>query len=74
MSTDKSGSSKASDIDATNAESIQDLTDAQVADADAAKVKGGFNPQPDPPGDTLRSVDPYAVPSAYKKLNPQQHS
>ena len=29
---------------------IEDLTTPKVSDTDATRVKGGFNPQPEPPG------------------------
>lgn len=51
-----------------SSESIEDIDDANV-DADGAEnVKGGFNPQPDPP--KIRGFDPQPDPPFFK--NPIQ--
>jgi hypothetical protein len=43
---------------------IEDLADEQVTSADAEQVKGGFNPQPDPP---KVAVDPVSINAKYVK-------
>jgi hypothetical protein len=53
---------------AAPSDQIQDLGDDIGADA-AEKVKGGFNPQPDPPA-VIRGFDPQPDPPLWR--NPKQ--
>lgn len=55
------------DKTAAGSDPIQDLDDATVVD-DADRVKGGFNPQPDPP--KIRGFDPQPDPPMWR--NPGQ--
>ena len=52
-----------------SSEPIQDLDDANVGTDAADSVKGGFNPQPEPPG-KIRGLDPQPDPPVYR--NPIQ--
>ena len=54
--------------DAAQSEPSQDLDNEISADA-AEKVKGGFNPQPDPPA-MIRGFDPQPDPPLWR--NPKQ--
>ena len=56
------------DKKATGSDPIQDLDDANVGSSDADAVKGGFNPQPDPP--KIRGFDPQPEPPIFR--NPGQ--
>ena len=71
MSLDKNASPNDDASAGKKPEPIEDLNDATVKDSDAARVKGGFNPQPDPPG-KIRGFDPQPDPPAYKKQSPIQ--
>jgi hypothetical protein len=44
---------------------IDNLEDAKVDANDAGNVKGGFNPQPEPPG-TIRGFDPQPDPPSFR--------
>jgi hypothetical protein len=46
-------------------EPIKDTDDAIVAADDAGNVKGGFNPQPDPPGN-IRAFNPQPEPPIFR--------
>ena len=52
-----------------NTKPIDDLDDENVAAYNAADVKGGFNPQPEPPG-TIRGFDPQPDPPGF--FNPKR--
>ena len=49
-------------------EPIKDADDATVAADDAGNVKGGFNPQPDPPG-IIRRLNPQIDPPTFHAPN-----
>ncbi len=46
-------------------EEIDDIDDANVDGNDASTVKGGFNPQPDPPA-VIRGFDPQPDPPVFR--------
>ena len=58
------------DANEKKADQISDLDSDINADA-AEKVKGGFNPQPDPPA-VIRGFDPQPDPPLWRNVNPKQ--
>lgn len=65
MSPDNTSKSNSGDQNAKKPESFQDLDDANVAADNDGSVKGGFNPQPDPPG-VIRGFEPHVDPGAIR--------
>ena len=63
MTPDDISNSNEQEKNAAEADAIMDL-DANVDAADAKKVKGGFNPQPDPP--KIRGFDPQPDPPIFR--------
>jgi hypothetical protein len=49
MSPDDNTNANAEEQKTKKSDTFQDLSAAKVSGKDADKVKGGFNPQPDPP-------------------------
>ena len=62
MTPDDISNANEKEKNAAQSDAIQDL-DANVDATDAKNVKGGFNPQPDPP--RIRSFDPQPDPPIF---------